>query len=85
MLVLSAMALMMVLSQRFLQQDATGVALRSWRRRLIFGELLQGSSWALVVQVLLAGESPGIRSFVLFLPMMLTAVTAILSSTTISA
>ena len=80
-LVLSAMAIMLALSHRFMRQDPDAVSLKAWRRRLILGELLHGGSWALVVQVLLASDEPGIRSFVLFLPVMLAAVTAILSAT----
>jgi two-component system, cell cycle sensor histidine kinase PleC len=78
--VLSATTLMLMLSQRFLRQDADTVPLRSWRRRFILGELLQGASWALVVQALIATEGPGVRSFVLFVLLMLPAVTAMISA-----
>jgi len=78
--VLAAMALMLALSRWFLNQDAGKVELQSWRRRFILGELLQGVSWALVIQVLVLTDGPGARSFVLFILLMLAAVTAMLSA-----
>jgi two-component system, cell cycle sensor histidine kinase PleC len=79
--VLAAMALMLALSRGFLRQNPDSVPLQSWRHRLILGELLQGASWALVVQALIACEAPGARSFVIFVLVMLAAVTAMLSAT----
>jgi two-component system cell cycle sensor histidine kinase PleC len=69
--VLSAIALMLILAQSFLRQDPDSVPLPSWRRRFILGELLQGGSWALVVQALAEVETPGAQSFVLFVLLML--------------
>ena len=80
-LVLAAIVAMTALARRFLRHEADAVSLPVWRRRFLIGELLQGASWALVIQGMLASHEPGLRSFVLFLPVMLSAVTAILSAT----
>jgi two-component system, cell cycle sensor histidine kinase PleC len=80
-LVLAGMGLMLTLSQRFLREDPDRVRLEVWRRRFILGELLQGASWALIIQVLVAAQPVGARSFLLFIMVMLAAVTAMLSAT----
>ncbi|HKH33977.1 MAG TPA: HAMP domain-containing sensor histidine kinase [Beijerinckiaceae bacterium] len=80
-LVVTGMALMLALSQRFLREDPESAALEVWRRRFILGELLQGVSWALIIQVLIATQAPGARSFLLFVMVMLAALTAMLSAT----
>jgi two-component system, cell cycle sensor histidine kinase PleC len=80
-LVVSAMALMLILSRRFLDEDPDNVALEVWRRRFILGELLQGGSWAIIIQALIAAEGAGGQSFLLFVLVMLAALTAMLSAT----
>jgi two-component system cell cycle sensor histidine kinase PleC len=80
-LVVTGMALMLSLSQRFLREDPESVSLKAWRRRFILGDLLQGASWALIIQVLIAAQAPGARSFLLFVMVMLAALTAMLSAT----
>jgi two-component system, cell cycle sensor histidine kinase PleC len=80
-LVLSAVALMLALSRRFLGEDPESVALTTWRRCFILGELLQGASWALVIQLLAGAQAAGGRSFLLFVLVMLAALTAMLSAT----
>ncbi|HEX8664551.1 MAG TPA: HAMP domain-containing sensor histidine kinase [Beijerinckiaceae bacterium] len=80
-LVTTAMALMLTLSQRFLREDPDSVSLDAWRRRFILGETLQGASWALIVQVLTAVQAPGARTFLPFVLVMLAALTAMLSAT----
>src|SRR5918994_1936008 len=80
-LVLAGMGLMLTLSQRFLREDPDRVRLEVWRRRFILGELLQGASWALIIQVLVATQAVGARSFLLFVMVMLAALTAMLSAT----
>jgi two-component system cell cycle sensor histidine kinase PleC len=80
-LVLSATALMLTLSRRFLAEDPDSVSLDAWRRCFILGEALQGASWALIVQVLTAVQAPGARMFLPFVLVMLAALTAMLSAT----
>jgi two-component system cell cycle sensor histidine kinase PleC len=80
-LVVTGMALMLTLAQRFLREDPESVSLQAWRRRFILGELLQGASWALIIQVLVATQAVGARSFLLFVMVMLAALTAMLSAT----
>ena len=42
--VLSVMAIMLALSQRFLRQDPDEVSLKAWRRQFVLAEALQGAS-----------------------------------------
>ncbi|MDJ1159796.1 HAMP domain-containing sensor histidine kinase [Chelatococcus sp. SYSU_G07232] len=79
--VTGALAAMVMLSRRFLTQAAEDVDVAVWRRRFVLGEMLQGSAWALIVTVLLATDQPAARIFVLFVLLMVAAVTAMLSAT----
>jgi two-component system cell cycle sensor histidine kinase PleC len=77
----AAIAVMAGLSHRFLGQSPDAVSLPAWRRYFILGELLHGASWALVAHALMQVETPGSRSFVLFILLMTAAVAAMLSAT----
>ena len=79
--VLSTMAVMTALCRRFLAQNPERVSLAQWRQVFIAGEFVQGAAWALIVQVLMDVEGPGARNFVLFVLVMLAAMTAMLSAT----
>jgi two-component system, cell cycle sensor histidine kinase PleC len=80
-IVLGAIALMLGLSRRFLTRVNDDAKLNSWRRRFIFAEVVQGSAWALIVNVLLATDQPSARVFVLFVLLIVAAMTAMLSAT----
>lgn len=80
-LVVMAMTMMLLLSQRFLSENPDRVALQTWRNRFVLGELLQGASWTLMIQVLTAVQASGARNFLLFVLVMLAAVLAMLSAT----
>lgn len=80
-IVVAAMLVMLALSHRFLRHNPERVSLTSWRRRFILGELLQGASWALMIQALIGVGAPDARGLVLFLLVMVAAVTAMLSAT----
>jgi len=75
------MALMVVLSRRLLRQSEEDTRLAQWRRVFVIGEALQGAAWALLVQSLASAPSPGSESFLLFVTLMASAVTAMLSAT----
>src|SRR3954453_3182926 len=79
--VLFAMAITLALSQRFLRQDPDEVSLTAWRRRFVLAEALQGASWVLAVQALAPIEAFGIQSFILFILLIVAAITAVLSAT----
>lgn len=80
-LVLSAMAVMLGLCRAFLRQPPATVPLQAWRRRFVLGELLQGSTWAVLVPFLTEVDTLSSHSFILFVLVMLAAVAATLSAT----
>ncbi|KPQ09716.1 MAG: two-component system, cell cycle sensor histidine kinase PleC [Saliniramus fredricksonii] len=73
--------LMVMLSRRLLRQGEDDTRLGYWHRVFVIGEALQGASWALLVQALANAPAPGSDSFVLFVTLMASAVTAMLSAT----
>jgi two-component system cell cycle sensor histidine kinase PleC len=80
-IVMAAMALMLILSRKFLAEQPDDSTLNSWRRKFILAEMIHGATWALIVNVLLASDLPSARVFVLFVLLMIAAVTAMLSAT----
>jgi two-component system, cell cycle sensor histidine kinase PleC len=81
-IIVFAMVVMIALARGLLRQDETEkLSLTRWHRIFIIGEALQASAWALLVQGLLTSELDGARSFVLFVVLMVSAVTAMLSAT----
>jgi two-component system, cell cycle sensor histidine kinase PleC len=80
-LVLSAIAFMAGMSRYFLRQNPEEVSLPEWRRRFVWGELLHGTTWALVGQGLFQVQAAGARSFVLFILVMISAAAAMLAAT----
>ncbi|MDB5591905.1 MAG: histidine kinase [Enterovirga sp.] len=79
-LVLAALGLSFVLSRSFLQRDPDTVDLPEWRNRFALVELVVGLTWAIAVQAL-AQIDGGTNGFVLFVAVMVAAVTAMLSAT----
>src|SRR3954470_5630590 len=79
--VLFAMAITLALSQRFLRQDPDEVSLTAWRRRFVLAEALQGASWVLAGQALGPIEGAALQSFILFILLIVAAITAMLSAT----
>jgi two-component system cell cycle sensor histidine kinase PleC len=79
--VLSATAIMASLAHRFLRQKPEDVSLSEWRRRFVLAELLHGLAWAVTVPGLLQIDALGTRSLVLFILLMISAVTAMLAAT----
>jgi two-component system, cell cycle sensor histidine kinase PleC len=81
-IIVFAMLLMIWISRQLLRHDETeALRLSRWRRIFVMGEALQGLSWALLVQSLMIVDLDGARSFVLFVVLMVSAVTAMLSAT----
>jgi two-component system, cell cycle sensor histidine kinase PleC len=79
--VLIALSVALALSQRFLRQDPEAVSLKAWRGRFVLAEALQSASWVLAVQALVQVEAPGIQSFILFILVIVAAITVMLSAT----
>ena len=81
-LVAVAMAIIIALAHSLLRHDETEtLTLASWHRIFVVGEALQAAAWALLVQSLMLADPDGARSFVLFVVLMVSAVTAMLSAT----
>lgn len=68
------------LARTFLAQQADRVPLPRWRRRFASAELAAGMAWAMGVRVLAQVEG-GASGFVLFVLLMVGAITAMLSAT----
>ena len=64
---------------RFLKLDADTVSVRLWRRAFALSALLHGLSWSFLLNILLHVEGGGAHTFVLFLALLITAVTVMLS------
>jgi two-component system, cell cycle sensor histidine kinase PleC len=79
--VLTAMAILLGLAHLFLRQDPERDPLAAWRRRFVLGELLHAACWSLVVLLLMPVEGGATRPFLIFVLIMLAAVTATLSAT----
>jgi two-component system cell cycle sensor histidine kinase PleC len=81
-IIVVAMVVMIMLARRLLRQEQVeSISLTGWHRIFFFGEALQGAAWALLIQSLLAVDFDGARNFVLFVLLMVAAVTAMLSAT----
>ena len=76
----STLGIALILAQTFLRSDPAEVDLPVWRRRFAAGELLLGMTWAMAVGRLSEVEA-GTNGFVLFVVLMIAAVTAMLSAT----
>ncbi len=81
-LVAVAVAIIIALAHSLLRHDeAETLTLTSWHRIFVVGEALQAAAWALLAQSLMMADPDGARSFVLFVVLMVSAVTAMLSAT----
>ncbi|MFE1598385.1 sensor histidine kinase [Methylobacterium sp. ID0610] len=69
------------LARRFLRQDPDAIALRPSRRRAVIGEVVQSSAWSLLVVFAFSAEGSNVRTFVLFVLLIVAAVTTMLAAT----
>ena len=74
----TSLSLMLLLCHRFLVVAPSG-SLRTWRRSFVLAEIVEGLSWALLLHWLLLSDSPSVRTFVLFVGLLVTAVHAMLA------
>jgi two-component system, cell cycle sensor histidine kinase PleC len=79
--VLSCMGATLGLSRWFLRRNPDEVPLNTWRRRFVLAELVQGASWVLVVHDLAQTQGPAGQSFLVFILLIVAAITATLSAT----
>jgi two-component system cell cycle sensor histidine kinase PleC len=68
-------------AHRFLRQEEISVLLARWRRIFVLSELFQGAAWAPIVLLLIGTDAPSVYGFVLFVTLMVAAVTATLCAT----
>ncbi|WP_375461604.1 sensor histidine kinase [uncultured Enterovirga sp.] len=78
--VAAALGLASILARNFLRKDPETVNLPEWRKRFALAELIVGLTWATAIQAL-AQVDGGTNGFVLFVAVMVAAVTAMLSAT----
>jgi two-component system cell cycle sensor histidine kinase PleC len=71
---------MATLSHRFTKAEGEGLSLQVWRRRFALADLVLGATWAAAVHVL-NGAGSGAGGLVLFIVLMASAMTTMLSST----
>jgi two-component system cell cycle sensor histidine kinase PleC len=80
-LIASVMALQYRFARRFLARGETPVSVGLWRRIFALAETIQGTVWSFIVVLLLNGNDPNARTFVLFVLLLVAAMTAMISST----
>ena len=76
----AVLALLFILSRRFLAENPDSTSLAQWRRRFAMAQFIVGLDWALSVQALTQAP-PCASAFLSFIVLMVTAVTATLSAT----
>ena len=72
--------LMSGLSTRFLRGDPSVPQLVGWERKFIAAETLQGIAWASIVALMLNVPDPAAQTFVLFVLLLVGAMTAMISA-----
>ena len=65
----------------FLKIPEPDIAVRLWRRRFALTEGLQGALWAMIIVMLLNDPNPSARTFVLFVLLLIAAMTAMTCAT----
>ncbi len=78
-LVCSALALLSLWANRFLA-DVEPSNLVVWQRKFVFGEATRGLAWSLMVGLVLNVHDPAAQAFVLFVLLLVAAITAMLSA-----
>ena len=79
-LIMLAMSVSVLFTSRYLKLDPATVAVGAWRLRFVVGEFVQGAAWAVLLVALYGSGSPGAQTFLLFLALLITAVTAMLAA-----
>ncbi|TNC15719.1 HAMP domain-containing histidine kinase [Methylobacterium terricola] len=79
--VLAVIAGNTALSRSLLRQDPDAISLRVSRRRVILGEVVQSVAWALLALMLVKVDAANARTFVMFVLVIVAAVTTMLAAT----
>ena len=80
-LLLVSLALSFWFAATYLVADDAETDAQGWRRKFALAEAIQGVVWAMVVALLLPVPDPAARTFVLFVLLLVAAMTAMISST----
>ncbi|MBL8587164.1 MAG: sensor histidine kinase [Methylobacteriaceae bacterium] len=76
-----SLALCFWFSATYLESPASETGAAVWRRKFALSETIQGVVWAMIVALLLPVQEPGARTFVLFVLLLVAAMTAMISAT----
>ena len=79
-LVFSSMAVLYGFAQTFLDLPNEEVQPAVWRNKFVLAETIQGTVWSLVILLLLNVDDPAARTFVLFVLILVAAMTAMISA-----
>ena len=79
-LVTLGLALSYRFATRFLAIAPGEVDARAWRRLFVLGEALQGTIWGLIIVLLVNSSDPILLTFVLFVMLLLAAMTAMIAA-----
>lgn len=69
-----------LLFRRYLRTDGQGSGVHVWRRRFMLAQLFQGMAWAMLLNMLLSTDGDTAKTFLLFVALLVTAVTVMLAS-----
>ena len=70
---------------RFLDAPEAGLDINGWRRKFALAQAIQGALWAMIIVLLLEDANPSARTFVLFVLLLIAAMTAMTCATIPSA
>ena len=80
-LVTMGLALTYSFADRFLRIPVNEVKVAVWRRIFVLGETLQGMVWGLIIIMLTGSHDANVLTFVLFVLLLLAAMTALIAAT----
>ncbi|MGE3244703.1 MAG: sensor histidine kinase [Beijerinckiaceae bacterium] len=67
-------------ANKYLERDDTDIDVHKWQRRFVLSELLQSMSWGLLILLLLHVRDADARTFVLFILLLVAAMSAMMSA-----
>ena len=79
-LVVSSIVFLSALATRFLRRERATTHLVKWQRRFVVAETVQGTVWATIVLMVAHVDDPSAQTFVLFVLLLVGAMTAMISA-----
>jgi two-component system cell cycle sensor histidine kinase PleC len=76
----SAICAQLILCQRFLKLTMEQISTRTWHFQFVAAEAIQGCSWLVIVNLLLNTHEASARTFVMFVMLLVAAVTSMLAA-----